>query len=100
MNELVLLYNISTKKGYVSVDEMVNETYKVYPNPVKDILTVEGENIQQVNVYNTVGQLVKTINSNDNIVNVNVDDLQNGMYIVNVINNKGEVATSKVSVLN
>lgn len=93
-------YNISTKKGYVSVDEMVNETYKVYPNPVKDILTVEGENIQQVNVYNTVGQLVKTINSNDNIVNVNVDDLQNGMYIVNVINNKGEVATSKVSVLN
>ena len=29
----------------------------------------------------------------------NVNDLQNGMYIVNVIDNNGEVSTSKVSVL-
>lgn len=92
-------HNISTKKGAVSIEEVANETYKVYPNPVKDVLAIEGENIEQVNVYNAMGQLVKTVNSNDNIVKVNVDDLQNGMYIVNVIDNNGTVTSSKVSVL-
>lgn len=93
-------HNISTKEGYASVEEMTNETYKVYPNPVKDVLTIEGQDIEQVNVFNTMGQLVKTVKCNDNIVNVNVSDLQNGMYIVNVIDNNGEVSSKKVSVLN
>ena len=92
-------HTISTKEGYASVEEMTNETYKVYPNPVKDVLTIEGENIEQVNVYNTMGQLVKSANCNDNTVNVNVNDLQNGMYIVNVIDANGVVSSKKVSVL-
>ena len=40
-------HNISTKEGYAAVEEMTNETYKVYPNPVKDVLTIEGENVEQ-----------------------------------------------------
>lgn len=92
-------HNISTKEGYVSVEEMTNETYQVYPNPVKDVLTIEGENLEQVNVFNTMGQLLKTVKCIGNVVNVNVSDLQNGMYIVNVIDNNGEVSSKKVSVL-
>lgn len=92
-------HTISTKEGYASVEEMTNETYKVYPNPVKDVLTIDGENIEQVNVYNTMGQLVKSVSCNDNTVNVNVNDLQNGMYIVNVIDANGVVSSKKVSVL-
>ena len=92
-------HNISTRKGAVAVEEVSNEKLNVYPNPVKDVLTIEGQNIEQVNVYNAMGQLVKTVNSNENIVKVNVNDLQNGMYIVNVIDNNGTVTTSKVSVL-
>lgn len=92
-------HNISTKEGYVSVEEMTNETYQVYPNPVKDVLTIEGENLEQVSVFNTMGQLLKTVKCNGNVVNVNVSDLQNGMYIVNVIDNNGEVSSKKVSVL-
>ena len=79
---------------------MANETLRLYPNPVKETLTIEGQNIQQVNVYNTMGQLVKSVNCNDNIVNINVNDLQNGMYIVNVIDANAEMSSRKVSVLN
>jgi hypothetical protein len=93
-------HNISTKSGYASVDEMANETLRLYPNPVKETLTIDGQNIQQVNVYNTMGQLVKSVNCNDNIVNINVNDLQNGMYIVNVIDANAEMSSRKVSVLN
>ena len=90
---------ISTRKGYVAVEEMTEETSNIYPNPVKDVLTIEGKNLEQVNVYNTMGQLVKSVNCNDNTVKVNVNDLQNGMYIVNVIDNNGTLTSSKVSVL-
>ena len=80
--------------------EDVNETsYNVYPNPVKDILTVKAENMRQVEIYNSLGQLVKSISCNDDEVKINVNDMQNGMYFVNVINNNGEMTTSKVSVL-
>ena len=92
-------HNISTNKGYASVDEMTNESYNIYPNPVDDILTIVGNNIKQVNVYNTMGQLVKTAACENSMVNISVEDLQNGMYIVNVIDNNGEVSSRKVTVL-
>ena len=85
--------------GLVAVEDVKETSYSVYPNPVKDVLTVSGEDMRQVTVYNALGQLVKTVNCNDNTVQINVSDLRNGMYFVNVVNNNGEMSTSKVSVL-
>ncbi len=92
-------HNISTHTGQVSIDEMTNESYNIYPNPVKDVLTITGENMRQVNVYNSLGQLVKSIDCENDEINVNVEDLQNGMYIVNVIDNNDEVSSRKITVL-
>ena len=84
--------------GKVAVDEVVKQSYNIFPNPVKDILTVSGEDMKQVVVYNAMGQMVKSVNCNENTVQINVEDLQNGMYFVNVVNNNGEMTTSKVVV--
>lgn len=92
-------HNISTHEGNVSVDEMAKETYHIYPNPVNDLLTIVGNDIKQVDVYNTMGQLLKSVVCEDSMVNINVEDLQNGMYIVNVIDKSGEISTRKVTVL-
>ena len=81
------------------VEDVVETSYNVYPNPVKDVLTVTGENMRQVEIYNSLGQLVKSISCSDDEVKINVNDMQNGMYFVNVVNNNGEMTTSKVSVL-
>lgn len=91
-------HNISTHEGNVSVDEMAKETYHIYPNPVNDLLTIVGNNIKQVDVYNTMGQLLKSVVCEDSMVNINVEDLQNGMYIVNVIDNNDVVSSRKISV--
>ena len=90
---------IHTNKGYSAVDEMTNESYNIYPNPVDDILTIVGNSIKQVNVYNMMGQLVKTAVCENSMVNISVEDLQNGMYIVNVIDINGEISSRKVTVL-
>lgn len=75
------------------------ESVNIFPNPVKDVLTVKGENMKQVVIYNALGQVVETINTNDSEVKVNVNAYNNGMYFINVIDNNGEMTTSKVSVL-
>ena len=84
----------------VSVNEtLTTETYNIFPNPVKDVLTVKGENMKQVVIYNSVGQMVETINCDQDEVRVNVSSFKNGMYFISVIDNNGAMTTSKVSVL-
>lgn len=83
----------------VSVEETLGSSVSVYPNPVKDILTITADNINQVVMYNSLGQVVKTVKCDDSNININVSDLENGMYFVNIIDNDGNVSTNKVSVL-
>ena len=83
----------------VSVKETVETSVNVYPNPVKDVLTIAADNVKQVVMYNSLGQVVKIVKGDDSNMNINVSDLQNGMYFVNIIDNDGNVSTNKVSVL-
>lgn len=95
-SEASVLLSVS---GGESVAETVASEYNIFPNPVKDVLTVKGENMSQVVIYNSIGQLVETINTTENEVKVNVNSYKNGMYFINVIDNNGEMTTTKVSVL-
>ena len=81
-----------------SVEENVETTNYVYPNPVKDVLTITADNLKQVVMYNSLGQIVKTIDADEDNVQINVSDLQNGMYFVNIIDNAGNLTTNKVAV--
>lgn len=81
-----------------SVEENVETTNYVYPNPVKDVLTITADNVKQVVMYNSIGQVVKTVDADEDNVQINVSDLQNGMYFVNIIDNAGNVTTNKVAV--
>ena len=53
-----------------SIAENVVETYNVYPNPTTGAVTVEGENIDYIAVYNSVGQLVNVVKNANNIVDM------------------------------
>lgn len=85
-----------------AIAEMANDntTYNIYPNPANSIITIEGENIQEIKLFNTLGQLVKDVKVTSNSTSINIDDIQNGMYIVNIIDDKSCVKTYKVSVQN
>ena len=62
------------------VPEQVEERVAVYPNPVKDQLTVTAENLQSVEVYNIVGQQVMA--STNNVINLGA--LFEGVYFVRI----------------
>lgn len=90
---------LSVTDGTSVNETLTTETYNIFPNPVKDVLTVKGENMKQVVIYNSVGQMVETINCDQDEVRVNVSSFKNGMYFISVIDNNGAMTTSKVSVL-
>lgn len=62
----------------------VNREFTMYPNPVKDRLTIKYNSRETVNIeiYNVLGTKVKSIAHSGLESDVNVSDLQNGIYFV------------------
>lgn len=58
---------------------------QVYPNPTNDILTVKAsQSIDQIEIYNYMGQLLKTIKPNTTIAEVTMDSFAAGIYLVKI----------------
>lgn len=84
-----------TEFGYFQTGSGVNEseiTYSIYPNPATDNITVNVENFRTIDIYNNCGQLVKSTNEN----NININDLEAGVYFVSVIFNNENVSVKKI----
>lgn len=76
----------------------VNEiVFNIYPNPADAIVTVEGENMSNINVYNIVGQLVETITDVRNgHAEIKTSHLESGVYIFRITTTFGHTATKRV----
>lgn len=80
--------------------ESMNNSVSVYPNPNEGVFNVsldselDGEML--VNVYNTLGELVKSVAGVDNIAMVDMSDSASGVYIVKVVSGN-RVATKMIT---
>lgn len=75
--------------GILSSDSFVLANFSVYPNPASSMVTItlqEGLLLEKVNIYNTLGQLVKTEKKNS----IAVNSLTKGSYFFEVVTNKGK----------
>ena len=79
------------------VDELGN-SLKVYPNPTANMLNVEGEGMRSLEIYNTIGQRVMTMEVSGNKTQVNTESLNNGIYFLRIIANDGNVLNCTFSV--
>lgn len=92
-NQIVAFY-LDLSKIQLSTNESTKQhsSLSIYPNPVKDILYFKGINkIEKVEIYNMVGQKVKT----DLVVEdrIDVSSLSKGNYILHIFV-KGETSQS------
>jgi uncharacterized surface protein with fasciclin (FAS1) repeats len=62
----------------------------IYPNPVADILNVETSSLDLndavFRVYDLTGRVMKTVKENTETFNINVSDLENGVYLLEYLN--------------
>lgn len=87
---------IDVKKEDESKDKLV-----VYPNPFNNKLNIiTDENVLNVAVYSLSGVIIKAVSnvSDDNSVEIDTSDLSNGIYLIKVKTQDGEI--SKVVVKN
>lgn len=76
----------------VGVNELgLSKRTLLYPNPAIDIINLkfnsQNTNLVTVNIYNLVGALVKSEKLNNNNHQLNVSDICNGVYIVEIRGN-------------
>ena len=80
------------------VESVADQQVSLFPNPTKGNFTVNAENLQQVMVYNTVGQLVLNQRCEGNSTVLDLSNAESGIYMVKVISANGE-CIQKVSVI-
>jgi hypothetical protein len=83
------------------IDDEAAVKVVMYPMPAGNELNIQFENNGKsiLNVYDLVGQLVKTVVLNGNTNAINIQNLTNGVYAIRLTNDKNEViARSKFTV--
>lgn len=82
--------NMFSIKSTMAVEEAAENTLKVYPNPASDCLIVEGEMMTSVEVFNALGQRLRSQIVNGDNTKINLSGIANGTYYVRVKNNDKE----------
>jgi hypothetical protein len=89
-NSVLYVDNLSFDSLIISVSEQTpkNTIINLYPNPASDVvlLTIENTNTADLtlNIYNIMGSLIRTEALKQNQQQINVGDLDNGIYIVEI----------------
>jgi hypothetical protein len=80
----------------LSTDKFEASKVKMYPNPVKNTLTIEANgSIDRVSVYNILGQEMISASPKTNSATLQTSSLQKGAYIVKT-EIDGKISTSKL----
>ena len=79
------------------VGEAEASMFNIYPNPANSKIYVDGEGVGVVEVYNSLGQKLMTVEGTEH-TSVDVTAFENGVYVVRVITNEGAVTTQKVTI--
>ena len=79
----------------LGTDVMTQRGFAIYPNPASDTFSIRHEgDIASISIFNLTGARVKMVTENSGIVDIS--DLRNGMYIVEVTDSEGLVSTQKL----
>ena len=77
------------------IEETVDQLASIYPNPATSVVTLKGENLNSVAIYNVAGQLVRVVKL-DNMVN-NIDmNVEAGVYFFSIYDNNGHNSVQRV----
>ena len=64
-----------------SVEEINDKVISVYPNPAMETVTIDGVEAAEVQVYNVLGQMVKTVRGTNEI---DLSGLVDGVYLLRI----------------
>ncbi len=81
---------ISDNCGVFSVEDNNVKPFYIYPNPAKELLYIEKENIitlESISVYDTTGKLI--IQENTSFNKLDVSNLEKGLFLIHFVTDQG-----------
>ena len=97
-NDLTLLrfatqFVFNSGSPSLSVDDINSDIYvDIYPNPSNGKITINGKNIQQIEIFDITGKSIyqNTFAKNTNTIqSLDLNNKPNGIYLVKIITNEG-----------
>lgn len=100
--EYILVLNVpvyryeATYRGFpLGIEEKPSLSFSIYPNPAKDFITINGlresNNTPVVYLTDNLGKPVKTLNIDQNQMQLDVSGLTNGLYMLTIRTIEGAV---------
>ena len=77
----------------LSVNSKEEQQLAVFPNPVKDMVSIEGRDVAEIQVYNVLAVKVKSFTNTNRI---NVEGLPAGFYLLRIIDKEGNSYLEKI----
>ncbi|MFT4969244.1 MAG: hypothetical protein ACI9O4_000990 [Chitinophagales bacterium] len=93
---------VSFAQGTTGIRVLYNSKVSLFPNPTKDIFTIQhqlGQGEYSVAVYNQLGQQIINTTLNSNYQQFSTQDLRSGIYYVKVTNYSSPISVQKLHVL-
>lgn len=93
------MVGVITVVATASVNDVVANKLAVYPNPTKDILTIESLSaLRTYRIFDIQGKQIteKVLGNNDSTINVDVSSFENGIYFIEVLSDNQQLSTFKI----
>jgi hypothetical protein len=82
----------TTPTGFSAIDN----NYSIYPNPTNGIISIQAFNeINTVKIYNMIGNIVMIKNISNNQPILNIENLRDGVYLIEIKLSNGSTLKSK-----
>lgn len=85
--------SLDINASHFDIDEIEAQTVTLFPNPAHGQVTIHAPQLRQVKFYNNLGMVSKDLYfESTDMVNIDINDLAQGFYIVEVITSQGKTA--------
>jgi len=74
-------YSVDCTLTNIRTDKLDKTEASIYPNPTTDAITIEVDNLVEVNIYNTSGRLIQS----ETVNKINLSHLPTGVYTFQII---------------
>ena len=69
---------------FVGVSENETARFELFPNPVGDCLTIQGDHLEHVVIYDILGQKIREFSTQENTLTLSTSHFANGVYLISI----------------
>lgn len=89
-------YSVEFVCENAGLDENLNNSFAIFPNPASNQINISCENINEVLIYNALGQLVYEKSGECDGLTIDATAFEEGLYVVNVKKINGEAVSQRI----